>query len=327
MNRAWVLRPHTIISAVIGLGLLGAVLALGNPAKAWDLMTQAGWPAVVLVVALTLPYLAARGLVWRRLLAQQGARVPLLAFLMAFAAGEFAKDLPGGEYVEDYLLSRCGVPAAKSVTATTALSALETLLALPLVLAWGIPGWTWLPLALGAILFAYVVVIVGLWWLTNPRGVAARLSRPRALQPALRGVRDVLLEARRLVAWRTLRDNLPLTIVYFGIVVSDLYLLGRTISVPGFGVREAAVVFGFTTLSFVLIPIPTSLGVTEASGAEAMVAFGASPAQAVAVLLLLRILLTGSTMLFTGLVLVALWRRTRQEVPATSSLQDNAACS
>lgn len=318
MIRDRVLNPRTIVSAVIAFGLLGAVLALGDPAKVWALMLRVGWPAVVLVTALTVPYLLARGRVWRQLLAQQGVRVPVPVFLMAFATGEFAKDLPGGEYVEDYLLSRCGVPVAKSVTATTALSALETIIALPLVLAWGVPGWTWLRLAIGVILAAYVVVIASLWWLTSPGAPAPRLSRPRALQPALRGVRSFLLEARHLASWRMLRDNLLLAILYCGIVGGDLFVLGRTIGAPGLGIREVAVVFGFITLSLVLLPIPTTLGVTEASGAEALVAFGASPAQAVAILLMLRVLLTGSTMLYSGLVMLVLWRRARQDALAAA---------
>lgn len=316
--RARVLDPRTIIPAVIAFGLLGAVLAVGDPAKVWALTMRAGWPAIALVGGLTVPYLAARGLVWRQLLAQQGARVPMPTFLVAFAAGEFAKDLPGGAYVEDYLLSRASVPVAKSVTATTALSALEAIFALPFVLVWGVPGWPWLRPAIEAILAAYVVMIALLWFLTGAGNAQSRRTHSGALQPALHSVQGFLKEARHLVAWRTIRENLLPTAVYCGIVLFDILLLGRTVGARGLGVREAAVVFGFITLSLVLLPIPTSLGVTEASGVGALVAFGASPAEAVAILLLLRVLLTGTTMFLTGLVMLSLWGRLPRDLSAAA---------
>src|SRR5689334_2458279 len=56
---AHVLNLRVIISVVFGLGLLAAVLAIGNPAQAWQLMAQTGWQTVVGVVLLTIPYLAA----------------------------------------------------------------------------------------------------------------------------------------------------------------------------------------------------------------------------------------------------------------------------
>jgi uncharacterized membrane protein YbhN (UPF0104 family) len=59
------------------------------------------------------------------------------------------------------------------------------------------------------------------------------------------------------------------------------------------------------------VPIPTDLGVTEASGVAVMLAFGATRAQAVAALLLLRVVLSGGTMLVTGPLALVLWRQLR----------------
>jgi len=50
------LNLRVIVSVVFGVGLLAAVLALGNPARAWHLMVQTGWQTVVGVVLLTIPY-------------------------------------------------------------------------------------------------------------------------------------------------------------------------------------------------------------------------------------------------------------------------------
>ena len=136
------------------------------------------------------------------------------------------------------------------------------------------------------------------------------------LMAVVRGARSFLGSTRPLLAVRTLRDNLVPVVLSLVIVAVDVWLLGRAVGIPGFSFREAAVVYGFSTLVLVLTPVPTDLGTTEASGAGALLAFGATRPQAVATLLLLRILLTGATMLITGPLLLAM---SRQLIPPDAS--------
>jgi len=313
---ARVLNLRIIISVVFGLGLLAAVLALGNPARAWQLITQTGWQTVVVVVLLTIPYLAARFLVWRQLLAEEGVELTWRPILAAFAAGELSKSLPGGIYIEDYLLGRCGVAISTSIIATTAVSALETMVAVPVVIGFGVPGWSWLIPTVAGVLTFYVVVLSAIWWVANPGGEDVRVHLPGPLMAVVRGARSFLGSTRPLFAVRTLRDNLVPVVLSLVIVAVDVWLLGRAVGIPGFSFREAAVVYGFSTLVLVLTPVPTDLGTTEASGAGALLAFGATRPQAVATLLLLRILLTGATMLITGPLLLAM---SRQLIPPDAS--------
>jgi uncharacterized membrane protein YbhN (UPF0104 family) len=306
---AHVLNLRVILSVVFGLGLLAAVLALGNPARAWQLVMQTGWEMAVGVALLTIPYLAARFLVWRRLLAQEGVELTWRPIVAAFAAGELCKSLPGGVYIEDYLLGRCGVAISTSIIATTAVSALETLVAVPVVLGFGVPGWGWLLPTVAGVLAAYVVVLAALWWVANPGGEDVRVRLPGPLMTVVRGARGFLATTRPLLALRTLRDNLVPVVLSLSIVAVDVWLLGRAVGIPNFSFREAAVVYGFSTLILVLTPVPTDLGTTEASGAGALLAFGAARPQAVATLLLLRVLLTGATMLITGPLLLVMSRQ------------------
>jgi uncharacterized membrane protein YbhN (UPF0104 family) len=229
--------------------------------------------------------------------------------MAACAAGEFAKSLPGGIYVEDYLLGRCGVGISTSLVATTAVSGLETLVAVPVVLAFGVPGWGWLAPTIIGVLAAYAVALSAVWWAANPGGEDVRVRRPRPLMALVRGVRPYLVATRPLLALRTLRDCLVPVVLSLTVVAVDVWLLGRAVGIPGFSFRDAAVAYGFSTLVLVLTPVPTDLGTTEASGAGVLVAFGATRPQAVATLLLLRILLTGATMLITGPLLVVLSRQ------------------
>jgi uncharacterized membrane protein YbhN (UPF0104 family) len=308
---ARLLNLRVILSVVLGLGMLAALLALGNPARAWQLMMQTGWQTVVGVVLLTIPYLAARLLVWRQLLAEEGVALTWRPIMAAFAAGEFSKSLPGGIYIEDYLLGRCGVRIAPSLIATTAVSGLETLMAVPVVLGFGVPGWGWLLPTIAGVLAVYVVGLSALWWAANPGGADVRVHRPHPVLALMRGVCSFLAAARPLLVLRTVRATLVPVVLELTLVAVDVWLLGRAVGIPGISFREAAVVYGFSTLVLVLIPVPTDLGTTEASGAGALLAFGATRPQAVATLLLLRILLTGATMLLTGPLVLALSRQLR----------------
>lgn len=198
-----------------------------------------------------------------------------------------------------------------SLIATTAASGLETLVAVPVVLGLGVPGWGWLLPTIAGVLAVYVVGLGALWWAANPGGADVRVHRPRPLMALVRGVRPFLAAARPQLVLRTVRATVVPVVLELTLVAVDVWLLGRAVGIPGFSFREAAVVYGFSTLVLVLTPVPTDLGTTEASGAGALLAFGATRPQAVATLLLLRILLTGATMLLTGPLLLALSRQLR----------------
>lgn len=307
-----ILSPRVVLPVVFGLALLAAVVAIGDPSATWRLMVRAGGQTLLAVFLLTLPYLAARGWVWRRLLAEGGVQPGWRPFLLAFAGGEFAKNVPGGAYMGSYLLRRSGVSLATGLAATAGISGLEVLAAVPVVLGWGVPGWTWLVPTVSALLVADGLVLGLLWWLSNPLGREAWLPVPRLLRPAMDGVRTFLASARPLLSLRTVRTALLPTALSLGIIAADLVLLGRAVGIPHLDFAEAAVVSAFTTLVLILFPIPTDLGVMEGSGLAVLLAFGATRVQAVATLLLLRVVLTGGTMLITGVVAIALSRQPRQ---------------
>jgi uncharacterized membrane protein YbhN (UPF0104 family) len=201
------------------------------------------------------------------------------------------------------------VAISTSIIATTAVSALETLVAVPVVLGFGVPGWGWLIPTVTGVLAVYVVGLGAVWWAANPGGEDVRVHLPGPFMTVVRGARGFLASTRPLLALRTLRDNLVPVVLSLSIVAVDVWLLGRAVGIHGFSFREAAVVYGFSTLILVLTPVPTDLGTTEASGAGALLAFGATRPQAVAALLLLRVLLTGATMLITGPLLLAMSRQ------------------
>jgi uncharacterized membrane protein YbhN (UPF0104 family) len=310
---SWI-RSHLsiriVLPTVVTLGLLAYVSDVASSRKSGDqiwVVIQQTWYWVFI---LTIPYLAARALVWHELLQALGLRVPLRPLLTAFAGGEMTKSLPGGIYLENYLLSRLvhfgQVSTIRSSMATTAMLGLESALAVPAVLIIGVPGWRpwlfWTILGLvlfWALLLAVAWLIVRRWEANLKPGAHALLRR------VLMSVAEFLEAGGDLMSLRTLQALVP-TAAYMLVYVIDLYIIIRAIGVQQVSFVDTIAIYAFVVLAVVLIPIPTELGITEFSGLNALIAYGVPKSTAAIIMLSLRILATGMTILVAGGILFLL---------------------
>jgi uncharacterized membrane protein YbhN (UPF0104 family) len=319
------LRAHVTVRAVVplvlALGLLAYVSDLASAphsgAELWTLIQRTWWTVFVL----TVPYLATRAIVWWELLDQLDVRVRIRPFLVSFAGGEITKSLPAGDYVQNYLLSRfCRFDApavVRSFMATTAILALESALAVPAVLIIGVPGWNWLFWTIIGLIAAWILLLIILWLLVDRWGSHVRAE----IHPLLRRVRDLVEEFLQsggaLLTRRTLRSLLP-TAVYMLCYVVDLYVMIRAVEVHGISFVDTLSIYGFTVLVTILIPIPGEIGVTELSGLGVLMAYGVPAAKAAVIVLGLRILATGFTIVQSGAILAALRKEFKAvDVPHT----------
>jgi uncharacterized membrane protein YbhN (UPF0104 family) len=312
------LRAHVTVRAVaplvLALGLLAYVADLASAphsgAELWTLIRSTWW----IVFILTVPYLVTRAIVWWELLDQLDVRVRIRPFLVSFAGGEITKSLPAGDYVQNYLLSRfCHFGAGavvRSFMATTAILALESALAVPVVLIIGVPGWSWLFWTIIGLVAAWIVVLIALWLLIDRWGSHVRPE----IHPLLRRARDLVEEFLQaggaLLTRRTARSLLP-TAVYMLCYVIDLYVMIRAVEVHGISFVDTLSIYGFIVLVTILIPIPGEIGVTELSGVGVLIAYGVPAAKAAVIVLGLRILATGFTIVQSGAILAALRREFR----------------
>jgi uncharacterized membrane protein YbhN (UPF0104 family) len=307
------LRAHVTVRAVVpallALGLLAYVADLANaPHSGAELgaVIRSTWWVVFL---LTVPYLAARAIVWWQLLDQLDVRPRFRPFLVSFAGGEITKSLPAGDYLQNYLLSRfCrfnSVAIVRTFMATTAILALESALAVPAVLIIGVPGWSWLFWTIIGLIAAWIVVLLALWLLVDRWGSHVRPE----IHPGLRRVRDLveafLQAGGELLAGRTLWPLLP-TAVYMLCYVVDLYVMIQAVGVHDISFVDTIAIYCFTVLVTILIPIPGEIGVTELSGVGVLIAYGVPAAKAAVIVLGLRILATGFTILQSGAILAVL---------------------
>ena len=289
------LTTRRILEGTLVLGLLAYVVdvagASSSLAAIWAIFRQSWWVFLVLSVL----YLAARALAWYLLHAGLGIRVPFRSFLAAFAAGQAAQALPGGDFAANYLLARLERlderATVRSVFATMLRGGLETAVALPLVLLVGIPGRPWAFRVFGSAALAWVVLSI-LAALVLDRwsvGIQVRLPAFGHLHAMLH---EFLGAGRDLLRVKTLLVLLP-TAIYLAIYAVELWVVIRALHVGNVSLLSATAAYAFVILVVILNPLPVEVGVTEVAGLGTLVAFGIPHATAAVVMLSFRVFATG----------------------------------
>jgi uncharacterized membrane protein YbhN (UPF0104 family) len=302
-------RISIVITTCIAAGMLAVVARIaanrGSAAQLWAVM-QGTW---ILVLILTIPYLAARALVWQELLLQLGIRVPIRNMATSFAAGEITKTLPGGIYVQNYLLARLEnfgeYWVMRSSMATTATLGLEAALALPVALIFGLPNQEWIFWALIAVVVAWLALLFLAWMLVHHWGPDFDEKLPQWLRRARVLLEEFLSAGGELIKPKTLRSLLPVA-VYMMFYVIELYAIIRAVGIHNVTFTDTMGIYALIVMVDVMVPIPTEIGLTEFTGLGALIAYGVGRTTAAIVMLSLRILATGMTVAVATIFLLLL---------------------
>jgi uncharacterized membrane protein YbhN (UPF0104 family) len=300
---------RVVLPLLVALGLLAYVSSVAVARQSGDqlllILGQTWW----LVLLLTFPYLAARLLVWHILLRQLRITIPWRQMTVAFAAGELTKSLPAGVYVQVFLLGQLShfhrASLVRSTLATTAMLGLESLIAIPLAIVVGVPGQPWVSSALFSIVGAWLVALAVTAVLVRAGTTSAVARRVPWLAGLLPVANDALAAARELLSPQTLRA-VPPTAVYMAVYVVDLYAILIAAGIHSLSIAAVMGTYALMVLAVILIPIPTELGITEITGLNLLLAYGLPRSAAAIVILSLRLLTTGMTILVASVILIAL---------------------
>jgi uncharacterized membrane protein YbhN (UPF0104 family) len=307
------LREHgnvqTIFPIAIALGMLAYVASVASAKNSASELLQVLGETWLPILLLTFPYLIARALVWFGLLTQLHIRVPVRQAAVSFAGGEMTKSLPGGVYVENYLLGRLvhfgRHSLIRSSMATTAMLGLEALIAVPTALVIGVPGKPWLFwVILGVVLF-WLSALVVTWIAVRHWAHGERRHEHPTIGRIAGTAEEFLCAGRELLTGETLVQCLP-TALYMLVYVIDLYIILRALGIHTVTFADTMAVYAFVVLAVILIPIPTELGITEFTGLGVLLAYGVPQSVAAIAMLSLRVLATGMTIVVAGVVLFVL---------------------
>jgi uncharacterized membrane protein YbhN (UPF0104 family) len=308
----WIRRHaqvQKVLPLIVGVGLIAYVMSIAVAPKSggqlWQIVKGTWW----LIFLLTLPYLGLRALIWRKLLEGLNINVPWRPLIASFAGGEMTKAFPAGVYVENFLLAKVehfrSHAAVRSSMATTAMLGLESLIAVPTVLIVGVPGLSWLRVVVLAIVGAWIVLLGAVWLFVHYRSHKITEKSPLWQREINRIARDFLDAGKDLIAWRTLLLAVP-TAVYVFIYMVDLFVIVRAVGITDLSLVHVMAIYAFTVLVVILIPIPTEIGLTEFSGLSAFVGYGVPRAEAAVIMLGLRALATGMTIVVAGIAMLVL---------------------
>lgn len=298
-----------MLATVVTIGLLGYVSALAvspqGGGQIWGIIERTWW----IVALLSPPYIWARLVLWHELLEQLHILVPWRPTLAALAGGEIAKTVPGGIYVQNYILARLGslgeLAIVRSSLATTATLGLESVIALPVALVVGIRDTPWLSWTILGIVALWLLLLIVLRILVHHWRIHLAPGIPTWLRHGMLLADEFLEAGVELVTWRTARALVP-TAMYMLIEAAELYLMALAVGVQTMSFTESLGIYAVIVLSIILVPIPTKLGPTELTGLTAFVAYGIPGPTAAIIMLGWRLLTTGLRMLVAMAILVIL---------------------
>lgn len=302
------LRPRILIPAALGLALIAALVAVTDPKKLVAVMEGFQKLDLVYVLLLMVGYEIVRGSQWHFLLLSLGIQVPLKTQGFVFALGEMAKSLPIGNYFQNYLLQQSkGTDFGRSSAATTVTVLTEVALSLLGVVILGLGTWTsWLR---PVIVIGVIVFLICAWTYhkLHHSGQAPEWIREHKIMVKVMEEFQQFKEgAADLFHPRILAIGALLSLTYLTFAGSALYVVVRGLGVGTVSYWQALAVYFFSLAFSLIFPLPVDIGVLEVSAVGAFLAVGMSRNDAVAAVLVNRVVSIGSSIAIALLAILVL---------------------
>jgi uncharacterized membrane protein YbhN (UPF0104 family) len=285
------LRPRVVIPLTLSIGVLGALLTLGNFDRIVAEVTAFQAQDMLWCIILFLVYELLRGAQWTVLLRTLDARVPSRSVAVSFLSGEVTKYLPLGNYFPNYVLRETDrLDFGSTSAATLGIVLFEVVVSLAGVAILGLGAWSgWLrPLVVGgslAVVLLGAVIVHFRARLVTP----SWLTRRRWMRSALVELQRCGVGLRLLAHPRTLLLGTVLCAAYIATASAALLAVLHGLGDFSLSYAQVAGVYSFT-LAFALIePSPMDLGILELGGVAALLVVGADPTTAVAAMLISRL--------------------------------------
>jgi uncharacterized membrane protein YbhN (UPF0104 family) len=225
---------------------------------------------------------------------------------LALLGGDASQILPAGVYFQNYLLQQVeGTDFATSLAATLGMQLLEAAVSLIVLSVIGVPGWPWLrPVAI-LVMAGYVVFLI----LVSRPGVVAWLAhrgQKSGVAGWLAGQLAHFLEGiEGLMKPGIIARAALLTAAYLAFTIAAFYVIVQAYGLPQVGLVQAAAIYSFVLAIVILNPLPSDLGISEASGVGIMTAFGVPLAQGLTIMIIIRFAVLLFTELLAGIALLA----------------------
>jgi uncharacterized membrane protein YbhN (UPF0104 family) len=295
---ARLLRPNVLIPTILALAVIAALLSISNVGQLGALWAGIKPLDIAWFACLMVAYETMRGVQWHVLLRAVDVHAPPRATIFAYATTEVTKNIPIGNYFQNYVLAQSrGADFGRTSAATTLIIVTEVVLSLLGVVVLGVGAWTpWLrPLILigGSIFLALVGLVYRYRRAIRVPGWLARSKPYRAVRGELEQFGH---GAAALVQPRVIAVEAALAACYLVLAGAALYVVVVALGVGRISLGQAVAVY-LASLAFALtFPIPFDLGAIEVSAVGAFLALGLDNSTSVGIVLINRALSIGVAM-------------------------------
>ncbi|MGH2386568.1 MAG: lysylphosphatidylglycerol synthase transmembrane domain-containing protein [Chloroflexota bacterium] len=304
-----VFRPSTLLPLIVGLALIFALLTFSDLPRVVRLMSGFKHLYLLYYLLLMIVYEVVRGAQWYLLLEALAIEVPWRSQIFAFSLGEIGKNLPGGNFLQNYvLLESSGVDFGRTAAATILIVLITVGISLIGVVVLGVGMWSvWLrPL----ILIGVPVSALIAWAFHRYFHIAAPpwLLEHKLVRTAVRELRQLREGAADLLRPRVLALQIPLSGACLLLAGTALYVSARGIGQDSVSYPNALSIWFFTYATAQILPLPIDLGVVEVTSVGALMAIGIEKNAAIGITLVNRAVSLGAS-LAIALVVTLLLRQ------------------
>jgi hypothetical protein len=302
------LKPKTIIPAILSAALIGGLFAFANAPRVVLLIFHLAPIFLLYFFATIVVYHAVRCVQWLLLLHHLKVKAGLRARIFSYLFGAVSMYLPGGSYFQNYVLYETkDADPARTSAATTIIIFSEPLVGMLIVLVLGIDHWTWLRWAIGIGMPAVSAGLFGIFWWLRAKGLPDWLER-RTLVKRIHGSVDQFIAS--MAHFRNplvLGTQAVITAVYLVIGGVGLWLVELMLRLHAPSLTGCIAGYAFAIAAAMFVPLFTDLGSLEVGGVIALVGAGASKHGAVAMMIFDRVLMIVVVFLVL-LVAGGMWR-------------------
>lgn len=307
------LQPKVILPAFLSIGLLAGLLTFGDIRKTVGLMANFKHIDLLWFVCLVGLYELVRGYQWHFLLKHLGIHVPLKGQVFAFLLGEITKNMPIGNYFQNYVLQEVGdEDFGRTSAATTLVVFNEVAVSIVGVVLIGVGTWnSWLRPTIVVGLLAFSALVWGVYRVYRHTGPPKWVTDRKHTSLVWRELVNFRGGARDLIHPRILCTTFALTSVYSFIAGFTLYVTARGIGIHAATLLESLSVYLFGLGFSLTFPVPVDIGITEVSMVGAFLAVGVGQSRATGAVLIFRALNILSAIFIVAISLVFLHEELR----------------
>jgi len=268
------LTPKTLIATILGAVLLVTLLSFADIDRVWHLIQ--GFPLLLIAVLfmLVVGREVLRSAEWRILLEAIGIHASRRAAFLTLSGGDAAQVLPGGLYFQDLLVSReFGGSVSKPLAATMVMVWMEMTMAMLALGTVGLPG---VP-ELRSVMLVCGVGSLATLLAVRPRMLKWVRQRTARAQVGHGGIAGrVLVELdhftgalAELAHPKVIGSGLAFCAAYMALTFYGFYLVCAGLHLSHIGFADAVAVYSLVLAIVIVNPLPSDLGVSEASGVGA----------------------------------------------------------